>query len=61
MTIETLRELLNDPVYQDKSVREFMELLNGAEKAIAKDFIDEKIADLPKDDNPIGANPMMAG
>ena len=61
MTIETLRELLNDPAYQDKTVREFMELLNGAERRIAKDFIDEKIADLPKDDAPIGANPMMAG
>ena len=59
MTIETLRVLLNDPVYQDRSVREFVELLNEAEKAIAKDFIDEKIADLPKDDTPLGSNPFM--
>ena len=61
MTIETLRELLNDPAYQDKTVKEFVELLNGAERRIAKDFIDEKIADLPKDDNPIGSNPFMEG
>ena len=61
MTIETLRELLSDPAYQDKSVKEFVELLNEAEKSMEKDFIDEKIADLPKDDSPLGSNPFMEG